>query len=139
MFAIRELAKRASRFSISSLMGFAVDNVVFTLVLFLVRDMVSVRRAAICIALAAARLTSALANYACNRWWVFNASTTRRHSFWRYASLVAVIAVLSYSGTSGLAYLFDLEGLEITAVKIAVEVVLFAFSYFAQRTWVFPK
>ncbi len=139
MNAIREFAKRVTRFSLSSLMGFVVDNVVFTVMLFLVRDMVSVRRAAICIALVVARLVSASANYACNRWWVFDASATRRNSFWRYSSLVAVVATLSYTGTSAISYVLDLEGIAITVVKIAVEVVLFALSYFAQRIWVFPK
>ena len=123
------------------MIGFLADNLVFAGVLFAVEDHVTYRRTAILIALSVARLVSATLNYACNRKFVFHSQAGVAASFARYWALVAIVAVLSYGGTSAISWLGDFRGVAISATKILVETVLFILSYRAQRRWVFsaPK
>ena len=128
---------RFIRFSASSVVGFVADNFVFIGVLFAVEDHVTYRRTAILISLAVARLFSASLNYACNRWFVFRSDAGVVTSFAKYWTLVAMVAILSYAGTSGICWLCDFRGWAISATKIVVETVLFLLSYRVQRRWVF--
>ena len=109
----------------------------FTGVLYAVSGHVEYRRTAILISLGIARVVSATLNYACNRKFVFHSTSGVAGSFVRYWTLVVVIAVLSYAGTSAVAWLGDLQGWAISLEKIVVETVLFALSYKVQRRWVF--
>lgn len=129
--------QRFGRFSLSSLFGFVVDNLVFTIVLMALQAQNMLRRHDILIALATARAVSATLNYVVNKRFVFKSRASVSSSFTRYWVLVLLIAALSYAGTAVLSYVLDLRGAVITAGKIVVETVLFIISYKLQRIWVF--
>lgn len=127
-------------FSLSSLTGFLVDNVAFTALVFVLEAAELPRRQGILVALVAARVVSATANYLCNRYLVFRAQGGGwAVSFGRYAALVAAIAALSYAGTAALSAAFDARGVAITCLKVVVETVLFVLSYRLQSRWVFGR
>ena len=130
---------RFIKFSASSVIGFVADNLVFTGVLFAIENHVEYRRTAILVSLAVARIASATLNYVCNRKFVFHSKAGVGASFARYWILVAIVAVLSYAGTSLVSWAGDLRGWAISAAKIVVETVLFVLSYKAQRRWVFSR
>ena len=111
----------------------------FTGVLFAVEDHVAYRRTAILLSLAVARLASATLNYVFNRKFVFRSKADVTASFAKYWALVAIVAILSYAGTSAVSWVGDLRGWAISAAKIAVETVLFVLSYKVQRRWVFSR
>ena len=135
--AAKSFFKRLGRFSVSSLLGFVVDNLVFTVVLMALQSQNLLRRHDILLSLAVARAVSATLNYAANKKFVFRSHASVGASFIRYWVLVLVIAALSYVGTSLVSYALDLQGAIITAAKIAVEMGLFILSYRLQRIWVF--
>ncbi len=111
----------------------------FTGVLFAIQDRVAHRHTAILIAIVVARVASATLNYVCNRKFVFHSKAGVAASFIRYWLLVAMVAVLSYAGTSLVSWAGDLRGWGISAAKIIVETALFVLSYKAQRRWVFSR
>jgi putative flippase GtrA len=135
--AVKSVFKRLGRFSASSLLGFVVDNVVFTVVLVALQSPHFLRRHDILISLIVARAVSASVNYAANKKYVFRSHAALSSSFMRYWALVVIIAALSYAGTALLSYALDLRGPYITVGKIVVETVLFILSYRLQRIWVF--
>lgn len=128
---------RFLKFSLSSLVGFGLDNLVFTVALYVLQSFGLLRRYDILIALVIARLMSATINYLLNRILVFGAKGRALPSFVRYWTLVLLIAALSYVGTALLSYVFDAQGIVITSVKVIVETVLFVLSYKVQKHWVF--
>ena len=128
---------RFLKFALSSLIGFVTDNLVFTAVLFALQGMGLVRRYDILISLVFARVVSATVNYLCNKIYVFNSTVRASISFGRYWTLVLIIAALSYVGTAGLSAVVEANGWFITAIKVAVETVLFVLSYKLQSLWVF--
>lgn len=121
----------------SSILGFVVDNMVFTATLLVLQKIDLNLNTAIFGSLAIARAVSATLNYFVNLKCVFKSSSHFAVSFGRYWTLVALIAVLSYLGTTFLVSKLGLTGPIITAVKIVVEVVLFVLSFTLQKKWVF--
>ncbi|OCT14577.1 glycosyl transferase family 2 [Paenibacillus pectinilyticus] len=82
------------------------------------------------------RLCSSIFNYVMNRKFVFakRNGTVIRKSVLRYFSLVTVILLLNY----GLLHLFhDNIGIPLIAAKLLTEALLFSFSYWAQRKFVY--
>lgn len=128
---------RFLKFIGSSFAGFAVDNGVFAALIFALERFGFSRRYDILIALVAARVVSAGVNYFLNRRVVFRSDARKRVSGLKYAVLAVAVMALSYAGTTVLSYLFDTDGMLITAVKIAVDLVLFLLSYRLQKLWVF--
>ena len=125
------------KFICSSLLGFLVDNLVFTGVLMGLERTDLNRAKMIFGALAVARLVSATTNYFVNLKCVFSSRAHGGRSFVKYWLLVALIALLSYVGTTALTAALDLHGVIITMIKVAVEIVLFVLSYVLQKKWVF--
>lgn len=125
------------RFILSSLGGFVLDNIAFSLLLLLFTGLGLVQHFGVLLAIIPARLLSAFVNYQCNRVLVFGSTVRQRASLGRYALLAVLILFLSYLGTIAVSALFDVHGLAITAVKIVVEVLLFLMSYRLQQIWVF--
>lgn len=126
-----------AKFCASSLLGFLVDNLVFTASHYLLHSQGVPRRYDILISLLVARSISATLNYACNRTLVFRSQASVAPSFVRYAALVVLIAALSYAGTATLSAAVDALGVMVTAIKILVETALFILSYRIQKKWVF--
>lgn len=128
------------KFCISSVGCFLLDNAIFTAALWMADRLTDWRRATdVLAAIAVARAVSATVNYACNRSLVFKSSVSKRKSFAKYWVLVLFIMAAGYLCTAGVARALDLnaKGFAITAVKIAVEAVLFFVSYGAQKRWIF--
>lgn len=125
------------RFCASSIFGFVVDNLVFTIVLLLLQSFGLARRYDILVSLALARIVSATANYMANRLFVFKSEGPVVSSYARYWVLVLFIGVMSYVLTACLSALSDARGLMITVIKIVAETGLFFVSYKLQKRWVF--
>ena len=128
---------RFFRFGVSGLVGFVVDNLVFTLALFMVEDRFAMRSEAILVSLAIARAISSAVNYLCNKTLVFRSEGAFAKSMAKYFGLVVAIALVSYLGTTFLAWTFDCTGIWITCAKIAFELLLFLLAYHVQSKWVF--
>ena len=127
-------------FCASSVGCFLLDNVVFTVVLFAAMRATGWKRATnTLLAICVARAASATANYFYNRRFVFRSNASKRTSFPKYWLLVLCVMAAGYGGTAGLARVLDVNGFAITALKIAVETILFFLSYNAQRKWVFKE
>ena len=126
-----------AKFCAASVMGFIVDNVVFTVMLFFLQELGLVRRWGIMVSLVVARVISASVNYVCNKMLVFSSDVRFPTSFARYWALCLLIAMLSYCGTLLLSAVFDANGVAITCLKILVETALFFLSYKCQQKWVF--
>lgn len=126
-------------FCLSSIIGFILDNAVFTVVIWALAGHSTLRRYDIAVAFVLARLVSANFNYLYNRFVVFKSRAKRNngHSYLKYWALVLVIALCGYIFTSAFSYLLDARGFAITIVKIIVETVLFFMSYYLQRRFVF--
>lgn len=130
---------RFLKFVVSSVASFVVDNGVFALAIFSLQAMGISRNSGILAAVVFSRAVSGVFNYACNRRLVFSASGSKRASLGRYAVLALLIMLLSYAGTSFFSLLFNVDGVLITIVKIAVDITLFLLSYRLQKRWVFPN
>lgn len=125
------------RFILSSLGGFAIDNIAFSLLLLLLTGLGVGGDLGVLGALVPARILSAFVNYQCNRLLVFG-STVRLHiSLRRYVLLAIALMGLSYLGTTFFMEVLGITGLAVTVLKIFVEVVLFILSYRVQQVWVF--
>lgn len=134
-------------FCLSGLTSFLLDNAVFALsVWWMSQHDVASRRYEILFSICLARLVSSNFNYLCNRFMVFqqrqirDKGPKRRHvSFIRYWMLVAGMMVASFAFTGIAAALFDVDGVAITVVKIAVETALLGVSFHLQRKLVFRR
>ncbi len=130
------------KFCISSVGCFLLDNALFTAALWMAAALTDWKRATnVLAALVAARAVSATANYVFNRKLVFRSKVSKRKSFAKYWLLVLAIMSAGYLCTAAIARVLDLaaRGFAITAVKIAVETVLFFVSYGAQKRWIFKS
>ncbi len=127
-------------FCLSSIIGFVLDNAVFTLVIWgLAGHPTLLRRYDIALAFILARLVSANFNYLYNKFVVFKKRVKRNtgHSYLKYWALVLAIALCGYVFTTAFSFLLDAKGFAITIVKIVVETFLFFLSYYIQRRFVF--
>ena len=134
------LFRQVGVFALASGVGFAVDILVFVLVIDLFFDGHPSLRA-VGIATATARVISAVVNYALNRQVVFRPGGPRapktlrgRRSFYRYAVLAAGILTASWIFTTALSHLL---GHRVVWAKLIVDSALFLVSYVLQRRWVF--
>lgn len=118
------------RFALSSLSCAGVDLGLFTLLTSILGLETT---ALVAVATIASRVSSGVLNFAFNRWWSFRARGNVPHEALRYAVLFAMQMVLSMSLVIALAWL----PLPLTAIKVLVDSVLFVFSYFVQKNWVF--
>lgn len=124
-----------SKFILSSLFAFAVDIIVFTLLLQLLRHSMSPAEY-IFAATLGARILSSLTNYAINKNGVFKSKGHFRKTLVKYYLLCIVQLCVS----AGLVYGFhNLTGLHETPIKIVVDILLFFVSFQIQREWVFKR
>ena len=125
------------KFCGSSILGFLIDNLIFTCCILLLGDSGYSRKYMIFVSLVIARIVSATCNYYCNRRLVFKSKDRLLLSYSRYWGLVCLVAILSYCGTTLISAVSNSEGWHITCVKVFVETVLFLLSYRLQKVWVF--
>ena len=132
--------RRLFQFCLSSILSFLIDNGIFAAFIWFLSAKDTPRHNDILIALGVARLVSSHFNYFYNRFVVFRkrAPVTKRHrSYYGYFGLVLLIGLMSYALTEGCAALLDVQGVAITAVKVAADVVLFLLSYWVQKRVIF--
>ncbi len=126
------------QFCLSSVLSFVLDNAVFAGVLWLMTAREASVHASIFVSLVAARCVSSNFNYFYNRLVVFR-TRGRKRSFFQYWGLVLAIAAASYGLTRALSAVLGVEGVAITAVKIAAETFLFFASYWIQKKFIFKS
>lgn len=123
--------RRPLRFAAASLSSSVVDLVLFTLLmmLFFRREDAGHVMAATIIA----RYASGIYNFIVNKTWSFSADGNTVRQAVRYLVLFQIIMLSS----GAIVALLRLLPMNITALKIIVDLLLFFVSYFAQRRWVF--
>ena len=126
------------KFAGGSVASAGIDLLLFTLLIWALRDTDSLNRQ-ILIATVGARAVSSLFNYAFNRRAVFSSDEPRRITIVRYYFLCIVQMMVSYKGVAFLVGVSGFTGLGKTAVKLVVDSILFAMTFHIQREWVFKK
>lgn len=124
-------------FILSSVIGSAVEAVLFYLLLrFFFGDMSN----GIVLTTAIARICSATVNFTVNRKVVFNSKAGVFKTLVKYAVLAVPMLLCSGYAVTGLTRLLGLENNAlITAVKLAVDTLLFFVSFRIQQNWVFAS
>lgn len=123
------------KFILSSAFSFAVDIVVFTLLVMLFKPYMSPMRY-IFLATLGARILSSLTNFAINEKGVFRSRCRTRIALLKYY----VLCLVQLSVSAGLVYLAHrLTGWYETPIKIVVDIALFFVSFQIQREWVFKS
>lgn len=116
------------KFSISSLSSALIDILLLALIHFFSSSLL--------LAVLGARLTSSIFNYTMNKRFVFDRDkpSAIRTSMPKYFALVILILLLNY----GLMHVFNERiGVPLLVAKLLTEAVLFIFSYWAQRKFVY--
>ena len=127
------LFAQAAGFVLTSLLGFVVDVVLFAIIIDSAFNGAS-HLTAVATATVAARIVSALVNFALNRKLVFQSREKASKALVRYFTLAVGILAASATLTTVVAWL--LQG-HVVWAKILVDGCLFAVSYLLQRRWVF--
>lgn len=118
------------RFTMASLSCAMVDLGLFTLLTSILGlDVVAL----VTLATVSSRMASGLLNFLLNRRWSFRSTDMTGRRALRYAALFAAQMFLSASLVS----LFAFLPVPLVGVKVVVDSVLFVFSFFFQRNWVF--
>ncbi|MFA9381036.1 MAG: glycosyltransferase [Acetanaerobacterium sp.] len=120
------------QFLLSSLASFAVDIVLFSILLSLTSELSLAYNTLI--ATFIARLGSAVFNYRVNRSLVFRKG--QQHSLIKYGVICALQTTASYFSVF---WLSKLMGFNPIPVKIVVDMLLFLISFQIQREWVFRR
>lgn len=121
--------KEILKFSMSSMISFVVDYVLYTLLLVLTRGNLKISNVV-------ARLISATVNYTLNRKFVFKSKSGVAKSVIEYALLAIVILV---GNTFVLSLLVEQCGLNSLLAKLLTEIAFFVLSWFVQRFVIFRK
>lgn len=116
------------KFSASSIVSGILDFCLLFLIKFLTSNLL--------IAAVGTRIISSASNYFMNKSFVFirNKKGGIRQSLWKYYSLATLILALNYSL---LFLLSEILGIPLFFAKLLTEAILFMFSYWAQRNFVF--
>ena len=126
------------KFCLSSVLSFAIDNLVFLAVVAYLSTTPTLRRYDILVALVLARLVSSNFNFVFNRYVVFRERSGKR-GYAGYWALVVAMGAASYALTEGISAALDVQGMPITIVKICVETFLFVTSYLVQKRFIFKN
>ncbi|SDH18461.1 Glycosyltransferase involved in cell wall bisynthesis [Alteribacillus persepolensis] len=122
------------RFLFSSLASFVVDVLLFAVFVLMLKPLLPMSY--IIVATVLARVLSSLFNYIINRNIVFKSYQYTKRTLIKYY----VLAAAQMSASAGGVYVLyhSLGGPEVL-IKIAVDSLLFLFSFYMQRQWVFRK
>ena len=134
------------RFTYASLICWLVDFVLFTLlkrIPFLAQleldtpwlHALSQSAEAILLATVIARVVSATLNFILNKTVVFNIKQSTG-AVWRYIALCILVMLVSGITVSAL---HALTGINSSAIKLVVDLILFVVNYRIQRSWVFAQ
>ena len=120
--------KQIIRFSLSSIISFIIDYILYNLFLLIFKN--------INIANVLARIISATANYTMNRNLVFKSKVSIKKSLSEYVLLACIILTLN---TLILNLFVNTFGINASVAKILVEIILFTFSWIIQKQVIFTK
>ena len=129
-----KIYKQIFKFSLSSLLSFAVDYTLFTLFCIITSGLGS--NLSLRISNVGARIISAAFNYALNRQLVFKSNSSIRQSIFRYMFLASFILI---GNTLTLSLLVELLGLNKFVAKLFTEMMFFCLSFTIQQLIVFRK
>ena len=115
------------KFSASSLLGFTVDYLLFSLLTFLTGGTL--------FANVTARFFSAGVNFSVNRWLVFR----DKGPFWRSAAQYFALASGILAANSVILFSLTALGLDPYLAKLLTELILFLCSFFVQKKFIFRK
>ena len=124
------------KFCLSSILSFAMDNLVFLVAVAFLSRAPTLRRYDILASLVLARLVSSNFNFFFNRYVVFKERSGKR-GYAGYWALVLAVGATSYALTEGISAALDVRGMPIAIVKICVETFLFVMSYAVQKRFIF--
>lgn len=134
---LAEGASKFARFILASVLSFALDIGLFSLLYYSVFS--SDAKAHLLLSVAIARAVSLLFNYSANRYFVFGDARADRHfdgkSFRKYLVLALIIMGASYFLTRFFHYVFP--SISLPWVKAFVDGILFLASYGVQRVMIF--
>lgn len=122
-----------SKFIISSSSSFLIDIIIFTILVNILKGRLL---SYILVSTYSARAMSALFNYAVNKNKVFKNNSSHASTLMRYAILCVLQVTVSAISTE---WLYGLVNLNVTLIKVLVDVILFLISFRIQREWVFKK
>ena len=126
------------RYVLSSVASWAVDTLLFYLLDLLVGPLLGHLAEPVCNV--TARAASSLFNFSVNHRLVFRSELPFRKALLRYYCLAIPQLAASTFLLTLFVWLFRIEGaVWSTAVKIAVDAILFVVSYFIQKFWVFSQ
>lgn len=129
------LLARGIKYILSSLCGFVVDIVLFTVIATALLPILSVSKA-ILISTVGARVASAVTNYVINRNVVFKDGDRILQSGFRYFILVIVQLLCSWILVT---FLYANIKWNATILKVIVDTCLFLVSYKIQHRWIFSQ
>ncbi|MBL1226715.1 bifunctional glycosyltransferase family 2/GtrA family protein [Enterococcus sp. BWR-S5] len=122
-----------AKFIFSSICSFLIDIVLFAI---FVRMLAGASEHYILFSAYLARAISSLFNYQMNKTQVFKADGDSRATLIKYIFLCIVQILVSSFATE---WLFRLLHIDVTGIKIIVDILLFFISFQIQRNWVFRK
>ena len=117
--------KQIMKFSLSSLLSFLIDYILYNIILFTTSN--------INIANAVARVISATANYVINRTAVFKSKVNVPKSVLKYIVLATGILIIN----TAILNIFVSLGVNARIAKLIAEIILFLFSWIIQKRFVF--
>ena len=128
--------RRIFLFMFSSISAAAIDFVAFFLLLTFLNE----SPYATLISTAVARVISSIYNYLVNKKLVFGSKKSTITTLVRYYILAAFIMVLSGTAVDAVsALLAQSEPIIVTGIKFVIDMILFAVSFFIQKSWFFGK
>lgn len=126
--------KLFAKYIFSSLSAFVIDIILFSIFINLFTNINLDDKTKILLATISARIISSLYNFKINAKMVFKNMT--KSSYIKYAILVVIQMFVS---AFGVAYFSKIIGIDLTGVKIIVDMVIFMVNFVVQREFVFKK
>lgn len=121
------------KFLISSFTSFLVDIILFSILTLLLKSFLPFY---IIVCAYTARAVSAVINYKLNKNKVFKSSMSNTSTAIKYIILCIVQATISGFSTK---WIFGATSLNITIIKVVVDIIIFLISFQIQKGWVFKK
>ena len=122
------------KYLFSSLAAFITDIVIFSI-------LTKVCSSGVLLSTVAARIISSLVNFILNKKVVFNSTDSVLKSASKYYLLALPVMLISAFGVKSVCILLSVpdNSLIVTAIKIAVDFILFILNYKIQKKWIFKK
>lgn len=128
------ILERGFRYAFASLSSWVIDIVLFSILVLVIKNVIVSKQILVLVGTVLARVASALYNFVINKKMVFKSKTGPKKSLVRYMILAISQMMLSWLLVSGV---YIRTNINVSIIKIMVDVILFVVSYNIQRGWVF--